>query len=123
MGRGTNHDSRASPGSTGSSDDATAVPTGPSSVPHIPKASTSLDGLTALEVEVLRLVAQGLTDAQVAEQLNLGRLFGSDIALRGGGHRFGHICPSCSLRCWPDGSILLLCSISPSISMAFQRAT
>jgi len=33
---------------------------------------------------VLRLVAQGLTDAQVAEQLNLGRLFGSDIALRGG---------------------------------------
>ena len=33
---------------------------------------------------MLRLVAQGLTDAQVAEQLNLGRLFGSDIALRGG---------------------------------------
>jgi len=30
---------------------------------------------------VLRLVAQGLTDAQVAEQLNLGRLFGSNIAL------------------------------------------
>jgi DNA-binding CsgD family transcriptional regulator len=69
VGRGTNHDPRASPGSPGSSDDATAVPTGLSSVPHIPKASTSLDGLTAWEVEVLRLVAQGLTDAQVAEQL------------------------------------------------------
>ena len=27
------------------------------------------EGLTAREVEVLRLVAQGLTDAQVAEQL------------------------------------------------------
>jgi len=30
---------------------------------------------------VLRLVARGLTDAQVAEQLNLGQLFGSNIAL------------------------------------------
>jgi DNA-binding NarL/FixJ family response regulator len=30
-------------------------------------------GLTAREVEVLRLVAQGLTDAQVAEQLILSR--------------------------------------------------
>ena len=30
---------------------------------------TSPAGLTAREVEVLRLVAQGLTDAQVAEQL------------------------------------------------------
>ena len=33
---------------------------------------------------MLRLVARGLTDAQVAEQLNLGQLFGSNIALRGG---------------------------------------
>jgi predicted ATPase/DNA-binding CsgD family transcriptional regulator len=33
------------------------------------KAPTYPDGLTAREVEVLRLVAQGLTDAQAAEQL------------------------------------------------------
>jgi len=46
-----------------------AVPTGSSSVPHLPKASTYLGGLTAREVEVLRLVAQGLTEEQVAEQL------------------------------------------------------
>ena len=31
------------------------------------------DGLTAREVEVLRLVAQGLTDAQVADQLVITR--------------------------------------------------
>jgi DNA-binding CsgD family transcriptional regulator len=35
--------------------------------------STYPDGLTAREVEVLRLVAQGLTDAQVAEQLVISR--------------------------------------------------
>jgi len=51
----------------------TAVPAGPSSVPHIPRDSTYPDGLTAREVEVLRLVAQGLTDAQVAEQLGISR--------------------------------------------------
>ncbi len=33
----------------------------------------SPDGLTAREVEVLRLVSQGLTDTQVAEQLVLSR--------------------------------------------------
>ena len=33
----------------------------------------SPDGLTAREVEVLRLVAQGLTDTQVAERLVLSR--------------------------------------------------
>jgi predicted ATPase/DNA-binding CsgD family transcriptional regulator len=40
--------------------------------PPVPKAST--DGLTAREVEVLRLVAQGLTSAQIAQQLILSRL-------------------------------------------------
>lgn len=47
----------------------TAAPAEPSSVPHAPKAPTYPDGLTAREVEVLRLVAQGLTNEQVAEQL------------------------------------------------------
>ena len=46
-----------------------AAPTEPSTAPPAPRASTYPDGLTAREVEVLRLVAQGLTDAQVAEQL------------------------------------------------------
>ena len=41
----------------------------PLSTPLAKPASTYLDGLTAREVEVLRLVAQGLTDAQIAEQL------------------------------------------------------
>jgi DNA-binding NarL/FixJ family response regulator len=45
------------------------APAGPPSVPHAAKAPTYPAGLTAREVEVLRLVTQGLTDAQVAEQL------------------------------------------------------
>jgi DNA-binding NarL/FixJ family response regulator len=47
----------------------TTAPVGPSSVPHTRKVPTYPAGLTTREVEVLRLVAQGLTDAQVAEQL------------------------------------------------------
>ncbi len=45
------------------------APAEPSSVPHTPKVSAYPAGLTAREVEVLRLVAQGLTDAQIAEHL------------------------------------------------------
>jgi DNA-binding CsgD family transcriptional regulator len=47
----------------------TPIPTGPISAPPATKPVTYPAGLTAREVEVLRLVAQGLTDAQVAEQL------------------------------------------------------
>jgi predicted ATPase/class 3 adenylate cyclase/DNA-binding CsgD family transcriptional regulator len=47
----------------------TRAPAGSSSVLHAPKAPTYPDGLTAREVEVLRLVAQGLTNEQVAQQL------------------------------------------------------
>ena len=46
-----------------------SVSTDPVTAPPVAKASTSPDGLTVREVEVLRLVAQGLTDAQVADQL------------------------------------------------------
>ena len=45
------------------------VQAGPSKAPAVPKASTYPDELTAREVEVLRLVAQGLTDEQVAQRL------------------------------------------------------
>ena len=45
------------------------IPAEPAAAPPVPKALTYPDGLTAREVEVLRLVAQGLTDAQVAEKL------------------------------------------------------
>jgi ATP/maltotriose-dependent transcriptional regulator MalT len=46
-----------------------SILTEPSTTPPVPKALTYPGGLTAREVEVLRLVAQGLTDTQVAEQL------------------------------------------------------
>jgi ATP/maltotriose-dependent transcriptional regulator MalT len=45
------------------------VPTEQPPAPPAKPSPTYPDGLTAREVEVLRLVAQGLTDAQVAEQL------------------------------------------------------
>ena len=43
----------------------------PSSIDKISPVSMYPSGLTAREVEVLRLLAQGLTDAQIAEQLVL----------------------------------------------------
>ncbi len=43
--------------------------TGSAPATPVKPAATYPDGLTAREVEVLRLVAQGLTDAQIAEQL------------------------------------------------------
>src|SRR5438128_6744352 len=44
----------------------------PSSIPPVKPAPTYPDGLTAREVEVLRLLAQGLTSAQIAERLVIG---------------------------------------------------
>jgi predicted ATPase/class 3 adenylate cyclase/DNA-binding CsgD family transcriptional regulator len=46
-----------------------AIPTEQPSPPSMKPATTYPDGLTAREVEVLRLLAQGLTDAQIAKQL------------------------------------------------------
>jgi ATP/maltotriose-dependent transcriptional regulator MalT len=45
----------------------------PSTARPLPDSATDLAGLTARELEVLRLVATGLTDAQVAEQLVVSR--------------------------------------------------
>ncbi len=47
------------------------LPTAPSSTPPAKPVTTYPDDLTAREVEVLRLLATGLTDAQIAEQLVL----------------------------------------------------
>ena len=49
------------------------TPGGPPSTLPEKTSPTSPAGLTAREVEVLRLVAQGLTDAQVGEQLVISR--------------------------------------------------
>jgi DNA-binding NarL/FixJ family response regulator len=46
-------------------------PAAPSSTPQAQSPTTSLGGLSARELEVLRLLATGLTDAQIAEQLVL----------------------------------------------------
>lgn len=51
----------------------TPVPsTQPASPPPAKSPSAYPDGLTAREVEVLHLLAQGLTSAQIAEQLIIG---------------------------------------------------
>jgi ATP/maltotriose-dependent transcriptional regulator MalT len=47
------------------------IPREPPPTPPAKSPSTYPDGLTAREVEVLRLLAQGLTDAQIAEQLTI----------------------------------------------------
>ncbi len=47
----------------------TTASEGSSSIPHTRKSPPYPAGLTEREVEVLRKVAQGLTDAQVAEEL------------------------------------------------------
>jgi len=51
------------------------APAEPSSVfhlPHPPKSPAHSNGLTTRELEVLRLLAQGLTSAQIAERLIIG---------------------------------------------------
>lgn len=50
-----------------------AAPAKPASAPSTPKQGGFSDELSTREIEVLRLVAQGLTDAQIAEQLILSR--------------------------------------------------
>ena len=53
--------------------DEVQLPAAPAAAPAAPPARGYPAGLTQREVEVLRLVAQGLTDAQVAELLVVSR--------------------------------------------------
>src|SRR5438067_1739506 len=69
MGRGAKHDSETGSGCAGAGADAQGGLNRSAADTTAKSSSTQPDGLTAREVEVLRLVAQGLTDAQVAEQL------------------------------------------------------
>ena len=50
----------------------TPAPAGPSSVPPPPEAPAYTAGLTTREMEVLRLLALGLTSAQIAQRLVIG---------------------------------------------------
>ena len=50
-----------------------AAPAKPASAPPTTKPVAFSDALTTREVEVLRLIAEGLTDAQIADQLILSR--------------------------------------------------
>ena len=48
------------------------ISTEPTTAPPVPMLSTPRAGLTPRETEVLRLLAQGLTSAQIAERLVIG---------------------------------------------------
>jgi DNA-binding CsgD family transcriptional regulator len=48
------------------------VPSAPGA-PRVAQPAVNSAGLTAREIDVLRLVAQGLTDAQVADRLIISR--------------------------------------------------
>ena len=59
-------------GEQGKATVSTPAVDGATSKTHAKPSASSPDGLTAREVEVLRLLAQGLTSAQIAEQLVIG---------------------------------------------------